>query len=94
MPRPQKAPTLRQRQVNGKSYFSTDVTRPDGRRTTLSFGTVTDYVDPMADIGAAFGKWIKLLQADPHKCLSYKSPWEAIDQMDLPVGNHNARRSY
>ena len=86
MSRPRKAPKLREKTSNGTDYFVCDVYRPEGGRTTVNFGPVPADMGDVADVYAAFAKWVKLFQSNPHKCLAFKSPWEAIEQMVDPAG--------
>ena len=62
--------------------FVADVYRPDGKRTTVSFGP-TD-VRTEGEIYAAFGKWLDLFNLYPHKVLAFSSPYEAIEQVVNP----------
>jgi len=73
-----KAPKLR---VKG-SCFVANIYKPDGKRSTVSFGPVGDRTE--GDIYAAFGKWLNLFSQHPHKVLSFTNPYEAIAQMINP----------
>jgi len=86
MPRPFKAPKLYERKVNGNVYFTVNANRPNGQRVTVSFGPVPKEVAEVAKVYTTFGQWLKLYQSDAHRCLSYKSPWDAVDQMINPNG--------
>jgi|GEM_PF-1169227 len=81
MPRPKKAPKLHHRAVKGIDYFAVNIYRPDGSRANISFGPVPEGADEVTKVHSTFSQWLKLYESDPHKCLSYKSPWEAVDQM-------------
>ena len=56
--------------------------RPDGKRSTISFGPVGPRTE--GQIHVAFGKWLDLFHQNPHKVLSFKSPYDAIEQMINP----------
>ncbi|MBC8373251.1 MAG: site-specific integrase [Planctomycetes bacterium] len=75
----QKPPTLRRK---GRS-FVTDVYRADGRRTTVSFGPPDGRTE--GEIYIAFGQWLDLFNRHPHKTLSFRDPYEAIDQAVSPT---------
>jgi len=62
--------------------FVANIYKPDGKRSTISFGPVGDRTE--GDIYAAFGKWLNLFSQHPHKVLSFKSPYEAIAHMINP----------
>ena len=74
----QKTPRLR---FDGQ-YHVVNVYRPDGRRTTISFGSVGDRTE--GQIYAAFGTWLDLFRQHPHKVLSFESPYAAIEGMTNP----------
>ncbi len=79
MARTRKTPKLR---IYREKYFCTDVYRPNGKRTTIGFGTLDDRSE--GEIYAAFGKWLDLFNQQPQKVLSFKSPYDAIGQMISP----------
>jgi len=60
-----------------------DVYKPDGKRTTISFGSTQDR--RQSEIHAAFGRWLELLEKFPHRILSYSSPYEAIERILNPT---------
>ena len=79
MARTRKTPKLR---IYREKYFCTDVYLPNGKRTTIGFGTADDHTE--GEIYAAFGKWIDLFNQQPQKVLSFKSPYDAIEQIINP----------
>ncbi len=74
-----KVPRLREK----AGYFVTDVRRPGSIRTTVHFGPVADNAGDAARVYELFGRWLKLFESNPHKCLSYGSPFEAVGKMSL-----------
>lgn len=74
--------TLKLRTTRGK-YYCVDVYLPNGKRTTVSFGTVNGRTE--GEIFVAFGKWIDLYREQPHKVLSYSTPYEAVEQILNPT---------
>ena len=72
-------PKLRQKQ----GCFVADIYKPDGKRTTVSFGPMGERTE--GQIYAAFGNWLDLLNQHPHKILAFKSPYEAIAKMVNPT---------
>ena len=79
MARTRKTPKLR---IYREKYFCTDVYRPNGKRTTVGFGTTDDRTE--GEIYAAFGKWLDLFNQQPQKVLSFESPYDAIQQIINP----------
>jgi len=79
MGRNPKSPKLRI--VRGK-YYCTDVYLPNGKRTTVGFGTMENRT--MGEITVAFEKWLDLYRQQPHKVLSFKNPYEAITEIVNP----------
>ena len=79
MARTRKTPKLR---IYRDKYFCTDVYLPNGKRTTVGFGTTDDRTE--GEIYAAFGKWLDLFNQQPQKVLSFKSPYDAIEQIINP----------
>ena len=73
-----KTPTLGKR----GNYFCTNIYRPDGSRTTISFGPAGERTE--GEIYAAFGQWLDLFNQYPHKVLSFKSPYEAVKVLINP----------
>ena len=67
--------------IKGK-YYCTDIYLPNGKRTTVGFGT-TEY-RTKGEIMVAFGKWLDLYQEQPHKVLSFKDPYEAVKEILNP----------
>jgi len=67
-----KPPRLREKQ----GCFVTDIYRPDGSRTTISFGSPGQRTE--GEIIAAFGQWLDLFNQHPHRVLAFNSPYEAI----------------
>jgi integrase len=70
-----KTPKLRQKD----GCFVTDIYKPDGRRTTISFGSPGQRT--AGEIYAAFGKWLDLFNQHPHRVLVFRDPYEAIDRI-------------
>lgn len=79
MARTRKTPKLR---ICREKYFCTDVYLPNGKRTTVGFGTTDDRTE--GEIYAAFGKWLDLFTQQPQKVLSFKNPYDAIEQIINP----------
>ena len=79
MARTRKEPKLR---IYRGKYFCTDVYLPNGKRTTVGFGTTEDRTK--GEIYTTFGKWLDLFERQPQKVLSFKSPYDAIAQMINP----------
>jgi integrase len=74
-----KPPTLRRK---GRS-FVTDVYRPDGRRTTVSFGPPDGRTE--GEIYMAFGQWLDLFNTHPHRTLRCSDPYDAIAEAISPT---------
>ena len=64
-------------------YYCADVYLPDGKRTTVSFGIVNGRT--VGEIYVTFGKWLDLYRQQPHKVLSYSTPYDAIEQILNPT---------
>ncbi len=79
MPGTRKPPKLRQKQ----GCFVADIYKPDGKRTTVSFGPVGERTE--GQIYAAFGNWLDLFNQHPHKVLAFENPYEAIAKMVNPA---------
>ena len=62
--------------------FVTDIYKPDGKRTTISFGSPGQRTE--GEVYAAFGQWLDLFVQHPHKVLTFKSPYDAIAQVVNP----------
>jgi len=75
-----KTPKLR---IYREKYFCTDVYLPNGKRTTVGFGTTDDHTE--GEIYAAFGKWLDLFKQQPQKVLSFKNPYDSIEQSYNPT---------
>ncbi|MFC1634035.1 tyrosine-type recombinase/integrase [Planctomycetota bacterium] len=67
--------------VRGK-YYCTDVYLPNGNRTTIGFGTTESRTK--GEIMVAFEKWLDLFGQQPHKVLSFKNPYVAIQEIVNP----------
>jgi integrase len=76
-----KIPKLR---VARGKYYCVDIYLPSGKRTTVGFGTTDSHTE--GEILVAFGKWLDLYKHQPHKVLSYKSPYDAIKEILYPTG--------
>ena len=74
-----KAPKLR---VDGK-YYVVGIYKPNGKRTNISFGSIDERTE--GEIYAAFGKWLDLFNQFPHKVLSFKSPYDAVEELISPT---------
>ena len=75
-----KSPKLR---FNGK-YYVANIYKPDGKRTMISFGSTGERTK--SEIHIAFYKWLDLFEQQPQKVLSFKNPYEAIEQIFNPMG--------
>ena len=75
-----KRPKLREKD----GCFITDIYKPDGKRTTISFGAVGERTE--GEIYAAFGQWLDLFNQHPHKVLAFNSPYDAITNIINPRG--------
>ena len=49
----------------------------------LSFGPKEEHTE--AEIYATFGKWLELYEQQPHKVLSFKTPYEAVKELINPT---------
>ena len=65
-----------------RGAYVADIYRPDGRRTTVSFGSAKGRT--ASEIHIAFSKWLDLLKEHPSKVLSFDSPYDALDSMIHP----------
>ena len=65
-----------------RGVYVADIYRPDGRRTTVSFGAAKGRTE--SEIHVAFSKWLDLFKEHPSKVLSFKSPYDALDSMVHP----------
>ena len=65
-------------------YYTVKIYTPKGKRTSISFGHVNDRSE--AKVYAAFAKWLDLFEQQPQKVLSFKNPYEAIEQIFNPTG--------
>ena len=74
-----KPPRLRRKEES----FVADVYKPDGKRSTVSFGSRGQRTE--GQIYSAFGKWLDLFNRHPHKVLAFKDPYEAIARMISPA---------
>ena len=66
-----------------RGAYVADIYRPDGRRTTVSFGAAKGG-RTVSEIHVAFSKWLDLFKEHPSKVLSFKSPYDALDSMIHP----------
>jgi hypothetical protein len=67
MARTKKTPKLR---IYRGKYYCTDIYLPDGKRSTVGFGTTDEHT--AGDIYTAFGKWLKLYSEQSYKVLTEK----------------------
>lgn len=74
-----KSPKLRKK----GNCFVADIYRPDGTRTTISFGPPDTRSE--GEIYAAFGQWLDLYAKQPNKVLSFGDPYEAINKILSPT---------
>ena len=70
--------TLREK----RGAYVADIYRPDGRRTTVSFGAAKGRT--VSEIHVAFSKWLDLFKEHPSKVLSFSSPYDTLDSMIQP----------
>jgi len=70
--------TLREK----RGAYVADIYRPDGRRTTVSFGAAKGRT--VSEIHVAFSRWLDLFKEHPSKVLSFDSPYDALDSMIHP----------
>jgi integrase len=82
MGRRRRSPKLR---ICRGKYYCADVYLPDGKRTTIAFGTAEERTE--GEIMVAFGKWLDLFNQQPHKVLSFNSPYEAVAEIINPAGS-------
>ena len=73
-----KTPKLREKD----GCFVADIYKPDGKRTTISFGGVGERSE--GEIYAAFGQWLDLFNQHPHKVLGFRNPYDAIASIINP----------
>jgi integrase len=69
-----KTPKLR---IDGV-YYNVKVYDSHGKRRQISFGHVDDRIETKVNV--AFAKWLELYAEDPEKALSYKNPYQAVDE--------------
>jgi len=79
MGRKRVLPKLR---ITKGKYYCTDVYLPNGKRSTIGFGTTENRT--AGEIMVAFEKWLDLYQHQPHKVLSFKDPYDAVKEMVNP----------
>ena len=65
-----------------RGAYVADIYRPDGRRTSISFGAAKGRT--VSEIHIAFSKWLDLFREHPSKVLSFDSPYDALDSMIHP----------
>ena len=75
-----KRPKLREKD----GCFVTDIYKPDGKLTTISFGAVGERSE--GEIHVAFGQWLDLFNQQPRKILTFSSPYDAITNIINPRG--------
>ena len=73
-----------------RGTYVADIYRPDGRRTTVSFGAAKGRT--VSEIHLAFTKWLDLFKEHPSKVLSFKSPYDALDSMIHPGSIQTVRQ--
>ncbi len=79
MGRNRRPPRLRI--IRGK-YYLADVYLPNGKRTTIGFGTTDSRTQ--GEIMVAFEKWLELFGQQPQKVLSFDNPYVAIQEIVNP----------
>jgi len=77
-----KTPKLR---YNGR-YYVANFYRPDGKRSMISFGTEGERTE--SEIYAVFCKWLELYEQQPHKVLSFNTPYEAVRELINPSNTY------
>jgi len=65
------------------TYYRLPIYKPDGKRTTISFGSIQERKE--SEIRIAAERWLDLYEQHPHKVLGFKDPYEAIEQIINPV---------
>jgi len=80
MGRSRITPKLR---VHKGKYYCTDIYKPNGKRSTVNFGSTDDRTE--GEIYVAFGKWLDLFKQYPHKVLAFKDPYQAVTEMVNPT---------
>lgn len=73
-----KVPRLR---FDGR-YYVANIYRPDGKRTSISFGPADERSE--GEIYKAFGEWLDLYNQFPQKVLDFQNPYDAISQTANP----------
>jgi len=73
-----------------RGAYVADIYRPDGRRTTVSFGAAKGRT--VSEIHVAFSKWLDLFKEHPSKVLSFSSPYGALDSMIHPGSIQTVRQ--
>jgi len=73
-----KRPKLR---YDGR-YFVATIYKPDGKRTTVSFGPLGYRKE--GEIRIAFEQWLELYNQYPYKVLKYKDPFDAVEKIINP----------
>lgn len=81
-----RQPKLR---LDRKKYYCTTIYKPDGKRTTISFGTTDDRT--YGQVMTAFGKWVDLFEQYPWKVLSFDSPFEAVRELINPTNTYTIK---
>ena len=74
-----KVPRLR---YDGR-YYVANFYKPDGTRAMVSFGPLGERTE--GKIFSIFGQWLDLYDQFPQKVLSFKSPYEALEQLTNPT---------
>jgi len=77
-----KTPKLR---YDGR-YYVVNFYKPDGKRSMVSFGPKGEHTE--GEIIATFGKWLDLYNQQPHKVLSFKTPYEAVKELINPTNTY------
>lgn len=77
-----KTPKLR---YDGR-YYVVNFYKPDGKRSMVSFGPKGEHTE--GEVYATFGKWLDLYEQQPHKVLSFKTPYEAVKELINPTNTY------
>lgn len=80
MGRGKRPPKLR---LYREKYYATTVNKPDGKRTTVSFGTKEQRT--YGQVMAAFGRWLALYEDQPWRVLSFDNPFKAVEELVSPT---------
>ena len=77
-----KTPRLR---FDGR-YYVANIYKPDGKRSMVSFGAKGERTE--GEIYVTFGKWLDLYLQQPHKVLTFTTPYEAVEELINPKSTY------